>query len=361
MQAGERGGVRLPLQRVDPLVPEQRVEQALGARDPAGEPDQAVRARRQAGAERGQAGRRRRRDARGAGLAARRAARRGTAPRAGTAGRSRAPRPSTRNRTYDGASGSTIAGSPQRVAQRGSRRRGRRRPSERSRVRRLDEPPSQARSRVRASGQRARRTRAGRPPRRRRRPPPRRAARSRRPTATRCSRGRRSQFGSSQPAGSRSTRLTPPHPMVMTASAGCVDPDAGLATIRVTTTDFTAVSRIASVDVDVYGSGSRSSPGVLVGVQQHDPRRREHDDAQVPAHLVAVEGRLVVHVERHDLLVGQGRRHGVGDDLRVVARVVDRGPQVAPAVTVLGRAERHPVSLSRRPNSPVGAVEESPA
>ena len=54
-----------------------------------------------------------------------------------------------------------------------------------------------------------------------------------------------------EPAGSRSIRLTPPQPMVMTASAGLVVPLVGLATIRVTTTDFTALRRIASVLVDV--------------------------------------------------------------------------------------------------------------
>src|SRR3954462_1976979 len=47
--------------------------------------------------------------------------------------------------------------------------------------------------------------------------------------------------------------------MVTTASAGRLGPDAGLAIIRVTTTDFTEESRIASVDVDVYGSGSRAA------------------------------------------------------------------------------------------------------
>ena len=39
--------------------------------------------------------------------------------------------------------------------------------------------------------------------------------------------------------------------MVITASAGGVGPSVGLATIRVTTTDFTEVSRIASVEVEV--------------------------------------------------------------------------------------------------------------
>ena len=48
--------------------------------------------------------------------------------------------------------------------------------------------------------------------------------------------------------------------MVITASAGWLGPEVGLAIIRVTTTDFTAESRIASVEVEVYGSGSRSSP-----------------------------------------------------------------------------------------------------
>ena len=70
LHPGERGGVRLPLERVDVLVPEQRDEQLLGAGDPAREAHQPVRARRQAGAERGEAGRRRRRHARRAGLAA---------------------------------------------------------------------------------------------------------------------------------------------------------------------------------------------------------------------------------------------------------------------------------------------------
>ncbi len=46
----------------------------------------------------------------------------------------------------------------------------------------------------------------------------------------------------------------------MTASAGRLGPDVGFAVIRVTTTDRTDDSRIASVEVDVYGSGSRSSP-----------------------------------------------------------------------------------------------------
>ena len=42
-----------------------------------------------------------------------------------------------------------------------------------------------------------------------------------------------------------------PQPMVMTASAGGVGPEVGFAIIRVTTTDFTADSAIASVEVDV--------------------------------------------------------------------------------------------------------------
>ena len=46
----------------------------------------------------------------------------------------------------------------------------------------------------------------------------------------------------------------------MTASAGVVGPLVGLATMRVTTTEVTELSRIASEDVEVYGSGSRSSP-----------------------------------------------------------------------------------------------------
>ena len=54
-----------------------------------------------------------------------------------------------------------------------------------------------------------------------------------------------------QPAGSRSIRLTPPHPMVTTASAAGAGPDGGLVTIRVTTTDRTEDSEIASVEVEV--------------------------------------------------------------------------------------------------------------
>ena len=61
----------------------------------------------------------------------------------------------------------------------------------------------------------------------------------------------RLQAGSEQPAGSRSTRETPPQPMVMTASTGAAGPLLGLATMRVTTTDFTALSLTASVEVDV--------------------------------------------------------------------------------------------------------------
>ena len=50
-QPGERRVVRLPLQRVDVLVPHQRVEQLVGAGHPRGEADQPVRAGRQPGAE----------------------------------------------------------------------------------------------------------------------------------------------------------------------------------------------------------------------------------------------------------------------------------------------------------------------
>jgi hypothetical protein len=57
--------------------------------------------------------------------------------------------------------------------------------------------------------------------------------------------------------------LIPPHPTVSTASLGVGSPPpakvAGLATIRLTTTERTDDSEIASVEVDVYGSGSRSS------------------------------------------------------------------------------------------------------
>ncbi len=55
-------------------------------------------------------------------------------------------------------------------------------------------------------------------------------------------------------AGSRSTRATPPQPTVSTASAGggtLPRSLAGLATIRLTTTERTEDSPIASVEVDV--------------------------------------------------------------------------------------------------------------
>ena len=67
-EPGEGGRMRLPLQRVHRLVPEQRVQQPVGAGHPAGEADQPVGARGQAGAQRGQAGGRRRRDPRRPGL-----------------------------------------------------------------------------------------------------------------------------------------------------------------------------------------------------------------------------------------------------------------------------------------------------
>ena len=51
----ERRRVRLPLVRVDLAAPHQGVEQVVGARDPRSEPDDAVAARDQAGAERRQA------------------------------------------------------------------------------------------------------------------------------------------------------------------------------------------------------------------------------------------------------------------------------------------------------------------
>src|SRR5262249_58060264 len=45
-----------------------------------------------------------------------------------------------------------------------------------------------------------------------------------------------------------------------TASTGGVAPSVGLVTMRVTTTDFTDDSEIASVEVEVYGAGNMSSP-----------------------------------------------------------------------------------------------------
>ena len=64
----EDGAVRLPLQGVDRLVPEQRVQQLPGLRDPRGEPHQPVLARRQRRPERGERGGRGRRHATGGGL-----------------------------------------------------------------------------------------------------------------------------------------------------------------------------------------------------------------------------------------------------------------------------------------------------
>ena len=92
--------------------------------------------------------------------------------------------------------------------------------------------------------------------------------------------------------------------MVSTASAGGVGPAVGLATIRVTTTELHRRQRDRLGRGRGVGLGQQVVARVLVGVGQDQPARRQHHDGQVAAYLVAVEGRLVVHEERHDLLAG---------------------------------------------------------
>ena len=203
--AGENAvGCGCHSQRVDVLVPQQRVEQPLGAGHPRGEADQAVGAGGQrrcparSGWSRSSTARRRwRAAARPAG--SRGTARRGrSAPAAGRRGRRRGTR-----RTR-GASGSSEVRRPHPTddpERRRHRRAPRRRASAGGRPARRSRLPG-ARLHAAACGPRRtatpRRT-AGRPPRRCRRRPRRPAARSRRRRARRCSRGRPRTAGSLHP------------------------------------------------------------------------------------------------------------------------------------------------------------------
>ena len=102
--------------------------------------------------------------------------------------------------------------------------------------------------------------------------------------------------------------------MVITTSAGGRGPEVGLATIRVTTTERT------ELQPDRLGRGRRVGLGqqvvavVLVGVRQDQPARGQHRHRQVPADLVPVEGRLVVHEEGDDLLAGDRALDALGHD-----------------------------------------------
>ncbi len=314
---------------------------------PRGEADQAVRARGQrrcrtrSGWSPSSTARRRSRPP------ARPAARTGTAPRAraGGAARRRGRRPGTRRTTAASGSGSRDGRSPiddpSAAATAGTT-------SPRERWWYAGSTKPSATLTPSGSGRTAtRRTTAARRPRRRRRRPRRPAARSRRRRARRCSRGRRRTAGSEQPAGSRSIRLTPPQPIVMTASAGGCGPEVGLAIIRVTTTE--RHRRQADRLGRGGGVGLRQQvvAGVLVGVRQDQPARREHDHGQVAAYLVALERRLVVDVERDHLLPRDRRLDTVRDHLGVVAGAVDRLPKFEGAVGVIGGACAHVGSLSR--------------
>ena len=214
----------------------------------------------QPGAERGQAGRGRRGHPGGGRWPRvgqqRREVRRGVGV-ARPAGRSRGRRPGTRRTTAPRAArsaGRLVGGAASGRARRRPRAARRRATGRRTPARRT---PGRVAS---GSGSRVlgpRRQRLGegqqrrRPPRaRRRRPRP--GARSRRRPGRRCSRGRRRTRGRrSWPARGRAG-ATPPQPMVSTASAGGRRARrSGLVTIRVTTTDFTDASAIASVEVEV--------------------------------------------------------------------------------------------------------------
>ena len=138
------------------------------------------------------------------------------------------------------------------------------------------------------------------------------------------------------------------------------------------------------------GLGQHVVALVLVGVGQDQPARREHDDGEVAAYLVAVERRLVVHEERHDVLTRHRPHHAVGDDLGVVPGAVDgllqtlHGPslsrtrarrgcgclrraRVPPREAGTTSARRHPrtsvvtsVTVRQRPVEPVGVTEHGP-
>ena len=207
-EPGEGGRVRLPLQRVDLLVPEQRVEQPVGARHPAGEADQPVRARGSARCRARSGWSRSSRARRRCRARCRRAARRGTAPwrRSAPAAASRARRRGTRRTPAPRAAPGRSGGAQGVAAERASRSPGRRPRARggRRRARRsgsLTRPVSRrvgAGGELLGEGQQARRRRPGR----RRRPRP--AARSRRRPARRCSRGRPRTAGRrSRPAPGR--------------------------------------------------------------------------------------------------------------------------------------------------------------
>ena len=96
----------------------------------------------------------------------------------------------------------------------------------------------------------------------------------------------------------------------------------------------------------MYGSGSRSS-GACSSVWHRISRvpvSTDHGD--VAAHLVAVDGRLVVHEVRRDLLARHRGPDARGHHLRVVAGLLDRHDEVVGAIA--GGHGGHALSLSRR-------------
>ena len=133
----------------------------------------------------------------------------------------------------------------------------------------------------------------------------------------------------------------------MTASAGGCGPDVGFAIIRVTTTDFTAEQADRLGGGRGVRLGQQVVAGVLVGVGEDQPAGGEHDHGEVAAHLVALERRLVVDVERDHLLPRHRGLDTVGDHLGVVAGAVDRLAQLEGPVAVVGGACAHAGSLSR--------------
>ena len=64
--------------------------------------------------------------------------------------------------------------------------------------------------------------------------------------------------------------------------------------------------------------------GVVVGVGDDEAQRGDGEDGDVAAHRLVVEGRLLVHEVRDDLVVGDRRLDDVADERRVVAGPRDR-------------------------------------
>lgn len=85
------------------------------------------------------------------------------------------------------------------------------------------------------------------------------------------------------------------------------------------------------------GLGAGVVGSVLVGVPDDEPGGGEHEDGDMAAELIAIEGCLVMDDVGHERFAGEGRLQGVGDERRVVATPLD----IAAQAVVQGARIRH--------------------